>query len=129
MLLFLTICFVTPSLANFCQKIIFFLLRFLETGLISLPPIWTMFLNILLFFRLPLRGNTIISIVCVAYLNKFENMQTSVRIHELLRLCQGVKVPVYKLCHEVGLGHCCTGLFFKLSHVLLIVPILLNKGA
>ena len=47
-LLFLTICFVTPSLSNFCQKIISS--QFFEMGLTSLPPIWTMSLNILLLF-------------------------------------------------------------------------------
>ena len=40
MLLFLTICFVTPSLSNVCLKIIS--LRFFELGWTSLPPIWTM---------------------------------------------------------------------------------------
>ena len=48
MLLFLTICFVTPSLSNFCQKIISF--QFFEMGLTSPPPIWTMSVNILFFF-------------------------------------------------------------------------------
>ena len=38
-LLPLTICLVTPSLSNFCQKIISF--QFFEMGLTSLPPIWT----------------------------------------------------------------------------------------
>ena len=47
-LLFLTICFVTPSLSNFCQKIISF--QFFEMGVTSLPPIWTMSLNILFVF-------------------------------------------------------------------------------
>ena len=48
MLLFLKICFVTPSLSNFCQKIIS--LDFFEMGLTSLPPIWTMSVNILFVF-------------------------------------------------------------------------------
>ena len=48
MLLFFTICFVTPSLFNFCQKIISF--QFFDMGLTSLPPIWIMSTNILLFF-------------------------------------------------------------------------------
>ena len=48
MLLFLTICCVTPSLSNFCQKIIS--LKFFDVGLTSLPPIWTMSTNILFFF-------------------------------------------------------------------------------
>ena len=47
-LLFLTICFVTPSLSNFCQKIISF--QFFGMGVTSLPPIWTMSLNRLGFF-------------------------------------------------------------------------------
>ena len=45
--------FCDPSLSNFCQKIIYF--QFFEMRLTSLPPIWTMSLNILFFFRLPLR--------------------------------------------------------------------------
>ena len=40
--------FVTPSLLSLCQKIIFF--YFFEIGLTSLPPFWTMSLNILFFF-------------------------------------------------------------------------------
>ena len=48
MVLFLTICFVTPSLPNFCQKIISF--QFFEMGLTSPPPIWTMSVNILFVF-------------------------------------------------------------------------------
>ena len=47
MLLFLTICFVTPSLSNFFQKKHFF--NSFEKGLTSPPPIWTMSLNILFF--------------------------------------------------------------------------------
>ena len=38
----------TPSLSNFCQKIISF--KFFKRGLTSLPPIWTMSLNILFVF-------------------------------------------------------------------------------
>ena len=45
---FLTICFVTPSLSNFCQKIISF--QLFEMGLTSLPTIWTMSSNIFCFF-------------------------------------------------------------------------------
>ena len=45
--------FCAPSLSNFCQKIISF--DFFEMGLTSLPPIWMMSLNILFFFRVPLR--------------------------------------------------------------------------
>ena len=47
-LLVLTTCFMTPSLSNFCQKIISF--QCFEMGLTSLPPIWTMSLSILLLF-------------------------------------------------------------------------------
>ena len=55
MLLFLTIFFVTPSLSNFCQKIISF--QFFEMGLTSPPPIWTMSVYILFFLTSPLRQN------------------------------------------------------------------------
>ena len=53
MLLFLTICFVPPSLSNFCQKIISFFWKGVD-----LPPSYLddVFKYTGLFWRLPLRG-------------------------------------------------------------------------
>ena len=65
MLLVLTICFVTPSHFSFCQKIIFF--YFFEIGLTSLPPFWTMSLNILFFLGgVPLTLHLILKISCIS---------------------------------------------------------------
>ena len=53
-------CCVTPSLSNLCQKIISF--NFFDMGLTSLPPVWTMSTNKLVFFY----GTPVINLLRVA---------------------------------------------------------------
>ena len=96
--------FVTPSLLSLCQKIIFFYF-FFEIGLTSLPPFWTMSLNILFFF-----GGVPLNILfwftenepqlLLFHINKqsgkvlfesFENRRLQL-LHERLRLCILAKI-------------------------------------
>ena len=78
---FLTICFVTPSLPNFCQKFIYF--QFFDMGLTSPPPIWAMSLNILFFFSdvTPYAvGCAAYAVGCAAYVRQCENKANSVQL-------------------------------------------------
>ena len=109
MLLFLTICFVSPSLSNFCQKILSF--HFFEMGLTSLPPIWTMSLNILFFLEITPHYLFISKVKCVSGWGGWHKVifvSNPAAFNANLRLCYfNTKSFCFKTIHpEIRGTHC-----------------------